>query len=317
MKSSVGCEEIPVVANAAQIKNWDGPAGRRWVADADRYEGMVKGFGARIARLAQPAPGMRLLDVGCGNGTLALTLGAQPGVGASVTGLDISGPMLDNARRWARELGLGSVVTFEQGDAQVHPLRQAHFDLAVSRFGVMFFDDPVAAFGNIGRALKPGGRFVFACWGDRRRNTWVSLPAQALSAHVPPPSRGQPGDPGPFSLADADRLRQVLREADFAEIALQEVVEQVTLGRSVEDTLAFIRRSEIGEGLMSGARLAGTGPDATERGWDAVREALQAHARDGEVVFTGTAWLVTARRRPDGYPTQSDPYLTAATEPAP
>jgi ubiquinone/menaquinone biosynthesis C-methylase UbiE len=284
-----------VVANAVQIENWDGPAGRRWVAEADRYEGMAAGFGRQIVRLAQPSPGMRLLDVGCGNGTLALTLLAQPGAGVSVTGLDISGPMLDNARRRVHELGLSS-ASFEQGDAQVHPLPQAYFDLAVSRFGVMFFDDPVAAFCNIGRALKPGGRLVFACWGDRKRNTWVSLAAQALYAHVPPPDRGRPGDPGPFSLADADRLRQVLRDAGFAEVALREVVEQITLGRSVEDTLAFIRRSEIGDGLMSGARSAGTDPSVTERAWDAVREALEAHARDGEVVFTASAWLVTARR---------------------
>ena len=129
-----------------------------------------------------------------------------------------------------------------------------------------------------------------------RRNTWVSIPAQAAFAHVPPPDLGRPGDPGPFSLADADRLRQVLRDAGFTDIAMQEVVEQIPLGHSVEDTLAFIRRSEIGEALMSGAESVGTDPGTTERAWDAVRKALEAHASLGELRFTGTAWLVTARR---------------------
>ena len=284
-----------MITNAAQVENWDGPGGQRWVADADCYERMAAGFGERILRLTHLSPGARLLDVGCGSGTLALALGARLGTGGSVTGLDISGPMLGNARRRARELGLSN-VSFEKGDAQVHPLPQAFFDMAVSRFGVMFFDDPVAAFGNVGRALKPGGSFIFACWGDRRRNTWVSIPARAAFAHVPPPDAGKPGDPGPFSLADADRLRQVLSDAGFADVAMQEVAEQMPLGDSVDDTLAFIRRSEIGEGLMSGAKSAGTDPGNTERAWDAVRQALEAHASRGELTFTGTAWLVTARR---------------------
>jgi len=287
--------ETAVAANEAQIRNWDGSGGRRWVAEADRYDDMAAGFGERILQLAQPSPGARLLDVGCGNGTLTLALGTRLGAGVSVTGLDISGPMLENASRRARELGVSN-VSFENGDAQVHPLPQAVFDLATSRFGVMFFDDPVAAFSNVCHALKPAGRFIFVCWGDRRRNTWVSIPARAAFAHVPPPDPGKPGDPGPFSLADADRLRQVLRDAGFTDIAMQEVVEQIPLGHSVEDTLAFIRRSEIGEALMSGAKSAGTDPGATERAWDAVRKALEAHASLGELRFTGTAWLVTARR---------------------
>jgi SAM-dependent methyltransferase len=282
--------------NAAQIENWDGPGGRRWAAEAGRYERMAAAFGERILQCARPVQGMRFLDVGCGNGALALEIGARLGASGSVTGVDISGPMLEHARRRAHELGLSN-VSFEKGDAQVYPLPPASFDMAVSRFGVMFFDDPLAAFSNVGRALKPGGRLIFTCWRDRAMNTWVSIPAQAAFQHVPPPSRGNPEDPGPFSLADADRVRHILRAAGFGDIAMEDVIGDMVLGQSVEDTLAFIKRSEIGEALMRSATSDGADPGAQERAWDAVRKALEAHACQGELTFTGTAWLVTARRQ--------------------
>jgi len=155
----------------------------------------------------------------------------------------------------------------------------------------MFFDDPVAAFANLGRALKPGGRIAFTCWRELVVNDWLMVPAGAALQYVPMPDLGPPGAPGPFSLADPERLHQVLRDAAFARIAAEEVARPMPMGSSAEDVLAFMRGTEMAQVLMTGVD-AGT----AERAWAAVKAALQAHAKPGGITLAGTAWLVTARR---------------------
>src|SRR5688500_5072726 len=195
--------------NVEQAEYWDGPGGEHWAADAERYDEINRRFGERIVSAVEARPGERVLDVGCGNGVLSLALARQVMPDGSVLGLDLSGPMLGEARRRAEAAGLDN-VSFEQGDAQVAALPEASFNAAVSRFGVMFFEDPVAAFANIGRALRPDGRLVFACWQELLRNEWLVVPSAAALAFVPMPELGEPGRPGPFSLADPERVRSVL-----------------------------------------------------------------------------------------------------------
>ena len=276
--------------NASQIESWDGPGGQHWVAEAERYDRMTRSFGERIIEAAAPGPGEQVLDVGCGNGAVALAVSALVAPGGSVMGLDVSGPMLAYARRRAEQARIAS-VSFRQGDAQVYPLPRAGFDAVVSRFGVMFFDDPVAAFANIGRALRPGGRSAFTCWRDLIVNDWLMVPAGAALQCVPMPDLGQPGAPGPFSLADPERVHQVLRDAAFAQIALEEITRPMPMGSSADDVLAFMRGTEMAHVLMTGVD-SGT----AERAWAAVKAALQAHAEPGGITLAGTAWLVTARR---------------------
>jgi len=276
--------------NASQIESWDGPGGQHWVAEAERYDRMTRSFGERIIEAAAPGPGEQVLDVGCGNGAVALAVSALVAPGGSVMGLDVSGPMLAYARRRAEQARIAS-VSFRQGDAQVYPLPWAGFDAVVSRFGVMFFDDPVAAFANIGRALRPGGRIAFACWRDLIVNDWLMVPAGAALQYVPMPDLGQPGAPGPFSLADPERVHQVLRDAAFAQIALEEITRPMPMGSSADDVLAFMRGTEMAHVLMTGVD-SGT----AERAWAAVKAALQAHAEPAGITLAGTAWLVTARR---------------------
>ena len=276
--------------NASQIESWDGPGGQHWVAEAERYDRMTRSFGERIIEAAAPGPGEQVLDIGCGNGAVALAVSALVAPGGSVMGLDVSGPMLAYARRRAEQARIAS-VSFRQGDAQVYPLPRAGFDAVVSRFGVMFFDDPVAAFANIGRALRPGGRIAFTCWRDLIVNDWLMVPAGAALQYVPMPDLGQPGAPGPFSLADPERVHQVLRDAAFAQIALEEITRPMPMGSSADDVLAFMRGTEMAHVLMTGVD-SGT----AERAWAAVKAALQAHAEPAGITLAGTAWLVTARR---------------------
>ena len=276
--------------NASQIESWDGPGGLHWVAEAERYDRMSRSFGERIIEAAAPRPGERVLDVGCGNGAVALAVSALVAPGGSVMGLDISGPMLAHARQRADAAGIAS-VSFRKGDAQVYPLPPASFDAVVSRFGVMFFDDPVAAFANLGRALRPGGRIAFTCWRDLIVNDWLMVPAGAALQYVPMPDLGQPGAPGPFSLADPERVHQVLRDAAFAQIAAEEISRPMPMGSSADDVLAFMRGTEMAQVLMTGVD-----PGTAEQAWAAVKAALQAHAEPGGITLAGTAWIVTARR---------------------
>ena len=281
---------LTAVPNTEQIEHWDGPGGEHWVAEAARYDRMDQRFADLIVEAVAPEPGERILDVGCGNAALALAIAERVGPEGAVVGLDISGPMLANARRRAEAAGATN-VSFEKGDAQVHPIDERSFDAVVSRFGVMFFDDPVAAFTNLHRATKRGGRLAFTCWQELLRNDWIMVPAGAALQHVPMPDFGEPGGPGPFSFADADRLRTVLAEAGYADVALEEVVRPMPIGESVDDALQFMQHSNLGDVLMRGVD-----DETAARAWAAVRDALAPNATPEGVVLNGTVWLATARR---------------------
>jgi SAM-dependent methyltransferase len=275
--------------NAAQIERWDGPTGQHWVAEAARYDRMNRAFAAKIVDEAAPQAGVRVLDVGCGNGALALAISPLVLPGGTVMGLDISGPMLEEADRRARAAGISN-VSLQKGDCQVYPLASAAYDVVVSRFGVMFFDDPRAAFANLAQALRPGGRLVFACWREVLENEWLMVPVGAALAHVPMPDLGEPGGPGPFSLADPERVRELLADAGLRNVRLQEMRCPMQVGHSVDDAVAFMQGTEMADMLMKDVD-----PEIQRRAWESVTEALAARSRaDGSVELTGSAWLVTA-----------------------
>jgi SAM-dependent methyltransferase len=279
------------MANAEQVRQWDGPDGEHWVAEQDRYDRMNAGFGERIVAALAPQPGERILDVGCGNGALVLSIAPLVAPDGSATGLDISGPMLDNAARRVAEAGLSN-VRFEKGDAQVHALPEASFDGLVSRFGVMFFEDPVAAFANLARALRPGGRVVFACWQHVMENEWIIVPSGAALAHVPMPDLGAPGGPGPFAFAEPDRVQSVLGDAGYVDVDLEPVTSPMWFGTDVDDAVGFMKHSGVGSALMEDVD-----DDTAARAWAAVAEALQPYATPDGVVLSGAAWLVSARTK--------------------
>jgi SAM-dependent methyltransferase len=182
-------------------------------------------------------------------------------------------------------------VRFERGDAQVHPFPARGFDAIASRFGVMFFDDPGAAFANLARALRSGGRMVFACWQELSANEWLMVPASAALAHVPMPDLGEPGRPGPFSLADPDRIRSLLEVAGLTEVGVDDFRCPMPMGSTVDDTVAFMQGTDMAATLM-----ADVSEDVAIEAWEAVRAALAPHAGPDGVVLGGAAWIVTATR---------------------
>jgi SAM-dependent methyltransferase len=277
------------VVNAEQTDEWDGREGDHWAQHADRYDALSHRITPHLMQAAAVANDDRVLDVGCGCG-LTTRSAARAASSGSVLGIDLSAAMLREAERRASAEGLTN-VRFEQGDVQVHAFSPAAFDLAMSRFGVMFFEDPVAAFANIASALRTGGRLVFACWQDLALNDWIMVPAGGALSFVPFPDLGPEGAPGPFSLADPERIRRILAEAGFEAREISEISEQMFLGGNAADATEFLR----GTGM---ARLLFQGVDAeTERkAVDAVRGVLDVHEQPDGIWLGSAAWLVTARR---------------------
>jgi SAM-dependent methyltransferase len=279
------------IANTDQAERWNsGEDLVHWTTNQARYDRMNEPFAALILAAAALRPGREVLDVGCGCGgtTLAAARLVAPG---QATGIDISGPMLARARASAGAAGVGNAV-FQQGDAQVRPFEPGRFDAVISRFGMMFFADPIAACANIRSATRPAGRLVFACWQPLAANEWLLVPGAALAEHVPPPAGlGSSDGPGMFAFADPDRVRQILAAAGWQdiEIASERTSILVGGGGSVDDAIEFMRTGSMGRTMLAGAD-AGT----VDRAVASVRAAFAPHA-DADGVHLGAAvWLVQA-----------------------
>jgi SAM-dependent methyltransferase len=272
--------------NAGQIAYWNEAAGPTWVQAQDPLDRQLAPLGARAMAALAPAAGERVLDIGCGAGATSLALAEAVGPAGSVLGVDISAPLLAAARARAAD---APNLRFAQADAQAWPFDPASFDAAFSRFGVMFFADPTAAFGNIHGALRPGGRLAFVCWRRPEESPIITLPMQAAIPHLPePPQPPTPGAPGPFAFADPDRVRAILDAAGFGEVALQPHDEKVG-GGDLETAVGMAFKI----GPMG--TLIREQPHLRPKVEAAVREAMAAHDTPDGVKLNAAVWIVTAR----------------------
>jgi SAM-dependent methyltransferase len=277
------------VANVEQDEYWNSPdQATHWVEHQDRYDAMLAPLERRLHDAAAISASDHVLDVGCGCGTTTRAA-ARTATAGDALGVDLSSAMLERARALAEQEGLTN-VRFVRGDAQVQKFDEAAFDLAVSRFGVMFFGDPTAAFTNLARAVRRDGRTVFLCWQDRLDNEWIVVPTSAAAAYVPLPERS-PDEPGPFALGHSDRVRTILAAAGWRDVNVDEVREPLRLGADADDTVAFLR------GIGSVRTLFEDVDEATvRRAMDSVREALVSYETPSGVFLGSAAWLVSARR---------------------
>jgi SAM-dependent methyltransferase len=268
-------------SNAEQRAQWGGDLGLLWAARAAHFEAAAAGYDAPLLEAAELEPGLHVLDVGCGTGSITRKVAAAVAPHGTATGVDISAPMLQVARD--RSAGLGG-VTFLEADAQVHDFT-GRYDRVVSRAGVMFFGDPPAAFANLARALRPGGRLAFVVWRSLAENAWMRDLMQALTGRTPPEP---PPGPGAFSLADPVRARVLLEDAGLAGIGVEPYEAPVVLGRDVEEAFGLVRL------IMAGSLDA---LEPADRGRAVA--ALQAVLADGSgpdgVTLDSAAWLLTAR----------------------
>lgn len=278
------------IANTAQAEQWNSGEGvAHWISNQARYDRMHAPFTAMILEAAALRPGRHVLDVGCGCGGTTLAAARLIAPGPAV-GLDLSAPMLVRARSGAEAAGLGNVA-FQQGDAQVYPFGPARFDTVISRFGTMFFADPVAAFANIRSATRPGGRLVFVCWQPRAANQWLLVPGAALAQHVPPADFGSGDGPGMFAFADPDRPRQILARAGWRDVEITSEHASILVGGggSVEDAVRFLRTASMGRTMLAGADA-----DTADRALASLRAALARHADADGVRLDAAVWLVQA-----------------------
>lgn len=277
--------------NQEQIRYWNEESGPRWVQQQKRLDAQLEQLGLAAMQRAGVKPGERVLDVGCGCGQTALELAERVGPHGSVLGIDISQPMLARAQERQHELGTAN-LTFLRADAQTYPFERERFDLIFSRFGIMFFDDPPAAFSNLRTALRSDGRLCFLCWQSLEKNEWVRVPLRAASQHVELPAPPAPGAPGPFAFADPDRVRRVLVAGGFTDVSFETYEAALSLGgaTSVDDAVEFML--EIGP---IATLLRDADPSVRTRVAQAIREALIPYASRDGVSLGGTAWIVSAR----------------------
>lgn len=278
------------IANREQAEHWNsGDDAGHWVDKQARYDGMLKTFGDMVLSAVALAPGERVLDVGCGCGATTLQAAATVAPGEAV-GADLSVPMLARAREDAAAAGLTN-ATFVEADAQVHPFEPASFDAVISRFGVMFFNDPVAAFRNLRSASRPGGRLSFVCWQPMIANQWLVVPGAALAEIVPFPDLGGPDAPGMFAFSDADRVRGILSDAGWSAIEVAGVETPIPVGGkgTLDDAVDFLRTGSLGRTM-----LAGADEDTLARAEAAVRDAMAPFVTDDGVLLGAAVWLVRA-----------------------
>ncbi len=277
------------IANVDMAAAWDGPEGDHWAEHADRYERVGIEQGQALLDAAAIGSGDSVLDVGCGTGK-STRGAARLAVSGSALGVDLSARMLERARDTAESERLAN-VRFEQADAQVHSFGADAFDVGISSFGAMFFADPVAAFTNIGRSLRPGGRLALLAWREFGRNEWLSAirHALALDRDLPtPPS----GTPGPFGLADRQPTEALLTEAGFVDVAFAALEDPIVLGADADDAFAFVRDFGITRGLTHDL-----GDADTEAALEALHRTLVDHQTSDGVRLGASAWLITANTR--------------------
>jgi|SRR5579883_328994 len=273
---------------ADQAAYWNEQAGPRWVAAQKRLDATFAPLTATLIDFAAPQASDRVLDIGCGCGATVLALASRA---RDVTGVDISKVMLDVARERVAQAGLAN-ASLLLADAATHPFEPASFDLGFSRFGVMFFDDSVAAFAAIRRALRPGGRLAFITWRRFSENPWFLVPYLAVKALLPPQPPADPTAPGPFRFAEADTLRRVLGDAGFSAIELTRHDTTVPLAGPGEIDRAVQFAMEIGPVTRA---LAAGDEEARAAAPAAIREALRPHESAAGILLGISTWLVSAR----------------------
>lgn len=254
---------------------------------------MMAVFGQTAIEAAAPVTGERVLDVGCGAGASSLHLAARIGAGGHVLGVDISEPLIGRARALAPQ---ETPVLFQVADASSAELPEAAFDILFSRFGVMFFDDPTAAFAHMRRALKPGARVAFVCWRGMAENDWVRLPMGALKGILRPTAPPDPEAPGPFSFGDQGRVARILTAAGFTDVAIAPFDASIPFGKGETRDAALddAVKMTLEVGPLARA-LADQPDDIRARASAAVRATFADCPGERSVMIDGAAWIVTAR----------------------
>ena len=276
-------------SNAEQIEYWNEIAGETWAQFQELLDRQIEPLGVAAIEILDPGKGEHIIDIGCGCGQTSLALADRVAPTGSVVGVDISRPMLAVAVRRPRP-ALNLPVAFRQLDAQADDLGHGVFDAAFSRFGVMFFNDPVGAFANIRVSLKPGGRLAFVCWRALSENPWMQAPLQAALPLIPPVAPPDPAAPGPFAFADASRVRSILAQAGFGSVTISPFDTLIGGGNVEQTSRLALKVGPLGRALREHPALA-------DEIAVAVRNILTKYVTPNGVLMPAAVWIVLAHNR--------------------
>jgi len=281
--------------NSDQVDYWNGDVGRKWVLSQDRLDRAFRPLTAALIERIAPQPGERAIDIGCGCGELSLALAQRFKAEGRILAVDVSRPMLEHAKARSGIQDAGqAAIEWHEADAATAGFAAAGFDLLVSRFGVMFFADPVAAFRNMRRALRPGGRLAMLCWRPLPANAWVAVPRAAMLQFVPAPAPMPPDAPGPFAFGDAARVGAILASAGFSDVASVAIDAALDVSEPPGDAaLEAAVQFAVNVGPAS-ALLRDVDDGLRGRAVDAVRDALRQRTRDGHPSLGAACWIYTA-----------------------
>jgi SAM-dependent methyltransferase len=278
-------------ANAAQQEYWNTIAGPRWIGLEGFVERRVRAVNDLLLARSGLVAAEKVLEVGCGTGAFTVPLAEAVGERGTVLGADISAAMLAAARQRLADTGLRN-VTLVEADAQTHEFAPGRFDLVTSRFGVMFFADPAAAFANLLRPVRPDGWLCFACWASLEDNRHWLIPYEVVLRHLGPPAPKPPRAPGPMAFADPDYVRSFLGAAGWA---------QIEIHRETPDIISSTAQEEAEHACImgpSGRLIDEKQPDQASRETiqAEIEEAFAAALQDGKTRLPSTVLIVTARR---------------------
>ncbi|HEY1722501.1 MAG TPA: methyltransferase domain-containing protein [Magnetospirillaceae bacterium] len=276
--------------HADQVKYWNGAGGGHWVDEQAHTDIMLMPVIDALLAAVDVRPGQHVLDVGCGCGATTIELAERVGPSGRVTGLDVSAPMLARARELSADLKNVDYI-YILADAAAHDFGAPFADWLVSKFGVMFFGDPGAAFTNLKRALRPGAKLAFACWRPPKENPWMMEPLQAAYEFVPRLPKLDPEDPGPFSFSDPERVTRILTGAGFAKPRFTPVDLPIDLAAGKGLEAAVHQATNIG----ATSRALQDQPDALRaKVIESIRKLLTGYARGNSVALQGGIWIVEA-----------------------
>jgi SAM-dependent methyltransferase len=281
--------KLPPKTDSEVAESWNGENGLKWLNYIDVVDAMIRPIGEAALSAARPRPGETVIDVGCGDGPTTVRLAELVSPNGKVTALDVSEVLLEGAKRRAASHPAGSRISFKLGHAGQVELPPGQADLLFSRFGVMFFEHPTAAFKHLRAALKPSGRLTFCCWQPLNKSDLYYVPFTAVAAHLTPAGRPGPEDPGPFSFGDPLRVRRILEGAGFAKVEIEPFGVAVSLGSTLDDAVKAV--TMVGPASQV---LADAPDDLKAKALQSVRDALAARQTSTGIVLPAATWIVTA-----------------------